>query len=529
MEGQHISTEHNPYNEADIRGDNESAWDDLKEVDAPAIHKEPVIKPKDPDVKFESTIKEATGEAVDATEDVMDEAPASDYKGQIADYLTDRYKENLINTEPTTAVKPGELDAKTEKFNRLLNEDLSKLCSGEAILNSGYTVSEIIERIELMDFTGKAIFSDIDGTITDNEGNLNQEAVSIIKAFMKAGGTFIPVTGRARYESVKDIVDALGVPYIIINNGAEIFNNKGERIYGSEIPADQLKATFDAINEKPDAIWMQNKRDPETGEEWLYTNGTAETDRAIKEFIDDNVANEEKRIGLKAKHVDSAEVMAIPGQNYKIQIMSTNPDTIKDLYNHFQSLGIPCMLNMQSKVDGEYHWVEVIVGTKMSGIQTFINDICPTNITSMAVVGDGGNDLTMFKDAYDKNGKQILNKRTAVNNASPVVKEAISAAHQVAEAQKANGEPVTTDGEQLSATYKRLVIKQNDTEKSGYVISGGGAAIAGMIFSMGSEQIAQRVVDNYKIRSNNPHLNPDFKKIVNSETIQQAIKGEQQN
>ena len=452
------------------------------------------------------------------------EAPKSDTKTELADAISDHYRQELANN-PEYAIKPGEIDAKTEKMNRITNEDLSKLDSIEAILDSGLTADEIIERIELMDFTGKAIFSDIDGTITDNEGNLNLEAVSIIKAFMKAGGTFIPVTGRARYESVKDLVDALGVQHIIINNGAEIYDNKGNLIYGSEIPADQLKATFDAVNAKPDAVWMQNKRDPQTGEEWLYTNGTPETDQAMLDVgIRDNVANEEGRIGLKSKHVDSAEVMAIPGQNYKIQIMSPNPDTIKDLYNHFQSLGIPCMLNMQSEQDHEYHWVEVIVGTKISGIQKYINDICPTNITSAAVVGDGGNDLTMFKPLFNRQGEPIMNRRTAVFNASPVVKEAIASEHQKGLEEQAAGQPFVTDGEQLDATYNRLVIKPTQKTEAAHVISGGGAAIAGMIFSLGAKQAGQRQIDRLNIRANNPHLHPDFKKVINPEDVQRAIE-----
>ena len=452
-----------------------------------------------------------------------EQSEAPDVNTELADAMTDKYRQELVD-DPNFAIKPGEIDAKTEKFNRIVTEDLSKLTSIEGILDSGLTTSEIIERFELMDFTGKAIFSDIDGTITDNEGGLNQEAVSIIKAFMEAGGTFIPVTGRARYESVSKLVDALGVPYIIINNGAEIYDNKGNLIYGSEIPDDQLKATFDAVNAKDDAVWMQNKRDPQTGEEWLYTNGTAETDQAMIDVgIVDNVHNEEGRIGLKAKHVDSAEVMAIPGQNYKIQIMSPNPDTIQELHDHFQSLGIPCMLNMQSKLDGKPHWVEVIVGTKISGIQKLINDFLPQDITSAAVVGDGGNDLTMFKPIYNRQGEQIMNRRTAVANASPIVKEAVAAAHQEGLDQKAAGEAFVTDGKELDARYDRLVIKATEKEPA-HVISGGGAAIASMIFSLGAQEAGRRLADRYNIHANNPHRNPDFKKIIDHEAVQRAIE-----
>lgn len=284
------------------------------------------------------------------------------------------------------------------------------------------------EAFEKFRFDGSAIFTDIDGTLTDNSGDFDERAIEHIKEYRENGGTFVPVTGRARFESVRKIVEELDLPFIVINNGAEIFNRQGERIYGSEIPEEQVQEAFD-IAKKNGLVWMQNKKDPVTGEEHLYSNFTEESEQAMLNVgIVDTVHNEEGRIGLTAKQATAEEVMAIPGQNYKIQMMSPDADAVQAAYDEFQRLGIPCMLNMQSKETGRFHWVEVIKGTKISGIQWLIDSGLVGDIKTARVVGDGGNDLTMFKELHNREGERIVNTYTAVANACDRLK---AASHQI--------------------------------------------------------------------------------------------------
>ena len=269
-------------------------------------------------------------------------------------------------------------------------------------------------------FEGDAIFTDIDETLTDNSGRLDQENVDRILEFMDGGGTFVPVTGRARFESVRGIVERLDVPFIIINNGAEIFDRNGERLYESLIPDEQVEAAFDIAAEHG-LIWMQNKRDQE-GNEYLFSNFTEETERAMEEVgINDTVRNEEMRIGLEAKQATAEEVMAIPEQNYKIQMMSPDYKAVRAAYEELQSRDIPCMLNMQSKITGEFHWVEVIQGTKHDAIQKLIDMELP-EIEEIVTVGNGGNDISMLQSKYhDGKGRPIENTGIAVRNSSESV------------------------------------------------------------------------------------------------------------
>ncbi len=277
-------------------------------------------------------------------------------------------------------------------------------------------------------FDGHAIFTDIDGTLTDNDGNFDPRAVEYIKKYREAGGIFIPVTGRARFESVKDIVELLDLPYIIINNGAEIYDRNGKRIYESEIPFEQVQQTF-AIAKKHGLIWMQNKRNPETGEEFLYSNYTETTEDEMHAVeIEDTPQHEVGRIKLPLRKSTSEEVMAIKDPNFKIQMMSPDYREVRAAYEEFQENGIPCMLNMQSKKTKEFHWVEVIKGTKIDAIQWLIDSGLIGDVKTAQVVGDGGNDLTMFKELHNREGVPIPNTYTAVANGC---KDILEKAHKV--------------------------------------------------------------------------------------------------
>ena len=310
-------------------------------------------------------------------------------------------------------------------------EHMAKLKQGEPI-DRAEEDRQYFEVFDRFRFDGHATFCDIDRTLTDNSGEFDERAVEYIKKYREAGGTFVPVTGRARFASVKKIVEKLDLPFIIINNGAEIFDKNGNRIYGSEIPDEQVSEAF-TIAEKYGLVWMQNKMDPVTGEEHLYSNFTEETEQAMHDVeIEDTVHHEEERIGLTAKKATPEEVMAIPGQNFKIQMMSPDPDAIQAAHDDFERLGIPNMLNMQSKKTGRFHWVEVIQGKKISGIQWLIDSGLVGDIKTAQVVGDGGNDLSMFQELHNLEGEPITNIYTAVANACDELKDK---AHKILESE----------------------------------------------------------------------------------------------
>ena len=334
-------------------------------------------------------------------------------------FPVDNSEENVVETE--NRVEPEE---KVDTFEEHMEKDF-----GEGV-DRAEEDKQYFEVFEKFRFDGHVTFTDIDGTLTDNGNKLDKRAVEYIKKYREAGGIFVPVTGRARFESVKDIVEELDLPFIIINNGAEIYDRNGNLLYKSEIPMDQVKQAF-ALAEEHGLIWMQNKKNPETGEEYLYSNYTEDTEREMKAVgIEDTPNNEKKRIRLPLKKATPEEVMAINDSNLKIQMMSPDYKAVRAVYDKLQELGIPCMLNMQSKETGEFHWVEVIVGTKIGAIQWLIDNGLVGNIKTAQVVGDGGNDLSMFKELHNRDGEPIPNTYTSVANGC---KEIMEKAHVILE------------------------------------------------------------------------------------------------
>ncbi|MBQ3474078.1 HAD-IIB family hydrolase [Candidatus Saccharibacteria bacterium] len=326
-----------------------------------------------------------------------------------------RSEENYVDTEN-----------KEEQFETF-EEHMAEMKQEEAV-DRAEEDKQYFEVFDKFRFDGHVTFTDIDKTLTDNDGNFDPRAVEYIKKYREAGGVFVPVTGRARFESVKDIVEKLDLPFIIINNGAEIYDRNGNIIYKSEIPMEQVKQTF-ALAEEYGLIWMQNKKNPETGEEYLYSNYTETTEQEMNAVgIEDTPENEVKRIKLPLKKATSEEVMGINDSNLKIQMMSPDYKAVRAVYDKLQEQGIPCMLNMQSEQTKEFHWVEVIVGTKIGAIQWVIDHGLVGDIKTAQVVGDGGNDLSMFKELHNRDGEPIPNTYTAVANGC---EEILEKAHKI--------------------------------------------------------------------------------------------------
>ncbi|HAT54490.1 MAG TPA: Cof-type HAD-IIB family hydrolase [Lactobacillus sp.] len=97
----------------------------------------------------------------------------------------------------------------------------------------------------------KIIASDLDETLLDTDGTLNQKNIDAIKAATKAGVYFVPNSGRG-YESFEDNLIDLGLAqqphqYKISYNGAAILENAHDRVIATNgLPFELAKSVFDA-------------------------------------------------------------------------------------------------------------------------------------------------------------------------------------------------------------------------------------------------------------------------------------------
>lgn len=92
----------------------------------------------------------------------------------------------------------------------------------------------------------QAIFLDIDGTITDNKGNISNKLIEIIKKLKEKKIEIVLASGR-NYLYTKKIAEEIGASsYVIASNGAVVANrNTNEIIYKQVIPEDVVLKIYD--------------------------------------------------------------------------------------------------------------------------------------------------------------------------------------------------------------------------------------------------------------------------------------------
>ena len=87
----------------------------------------------------------------------------------------------------------------------------------------------------------KIIFVDIDGTLTDDLGNISSSTIEEIKSFTKEGGLLVLVSGRNTSYTI-NLSEKIGASeYVISSNGNEIYNYKTKTtVFFNEIPYDKI-------------------------------------------------------------------------------------------------------------------------------------------------------------------------------------------------------------------------------------------------------------------------------------------------
>ena len=74
----------------------------------------------------------------------------------------------------------------------------------------------------------RLIASDLDGTLLGSDAEITEENLKAIKSIADAGVIFVPVTGRAMYETPKNVVECDSIRYFISSNGAVIYDKLTE-------------------------------------------------------------------------------------------------------------------------------------------------------------------------------------------------------------------------------------------------------------------------------------------------------------
>ncbi|HHX94144.1 MAG TPA: HAD-IIB family hydrolase [Tenericutes bacterium] len=96
----------------------------------------------------------------------------------------------------------------------------------------------------------KIIFSDYDGTLYKKDKKLLKENIKAIKVFREDGNLFCVATGRT-YLDIKRLLEKRKIPYdyVIANDGAIAFDNKGNKLYTIDIDLNDVLLVSKDIKE----------------------------------------------------------------------------------------------------------------------------------------------------------------------------------------------------------------------------------------------------------------------------------------
>ena len=95
----------------------------------------------------------------------------------------------------------------------------------------------------------KLIASDLDGTLLDDLAHLSKENISAVFEMTARGALFVPTTGRALYEIIKEVGDLECVRYLITSNGARVYDKKTGGSIETLICKEDFSAIYDIMKD----------------------------------------------------------------------------------------------------------------------------------------------------------------------------------------------------------------------------------------------------------------------------------------
>ena len=228
----------------------------------------------------------------------------------------------------------------------------------------------------------KAVFIDIDGTLVDDNRKLSNYTKNIVEKCIKKNLKIILASGRSRFQTLERKNEIGTSSYIISSNGADVYDvEKSKEIYVENIPQNIVESLFDYVIENDYKIAFNYDFD-------LIIN---------KMFYPD----EENR-------VRDLEFLESVIRNKKIvQCVVSNRDINKmiEFKKYLKEEKMDLKIENESKklIDPSLkpakHYYCDLVSKKVSKGKA-VQKVCEClklNYDEIAVIGDGINDIPMFK------------------------------------------------------------------------------------------------------------------------------------
>ena len=242
----------------------------------------------------------------------------------------------------------------------------------------------------------KAIFIDIDGTLKDSKGNINQRTINAIKKVTQKGILVVICTGRPRGYTQDISENCFASKYVISSNGGNIYDY-GEKnsIYSNSMNRKVCMQLFN-IAKKSDVRFIM-----QFGKTKLGAKTEIEVDKTFRDKDIERIVEENDIVQC-----------VILDDNYE-KVKNTKPRII-DIENVKINQQHESLIDENVSKDGLIYFdIANVDTTKGNGIEKFC-ELLNIELKDTIAIGDDYNDITMFK----KVGYSV-----AMGNASKEVKK----------------------------------------------------------------------------------------------------------
>lgn len=222
----------------------------------------------------------------------------------------------------------------------------------------------------------RLIACDIDGTLLNPEGKLDEETVAAARACMEKGVRFVLSSGRMP-EALKPIADAIGVnaPAVCFNGGSVVNLSSGETLYSTPVPLDLARDV--AAFAEDMGLYMH-----------AFTHGGY-----IAPYYCEKTRAYENMCGVKANVINDRVSLHIDEAPMKLLIIDTPEGASKAIKLLNERFGDRARFMQSQK-----HLIECVdKNTGKSGALKFLSGHLGIPSEAACSFGDGMNDIDMLE------------------------------------------------------------------------------------------------------------------------------------
>ena len=222
----------------------------------------------------------------------------------------------------------------------------------------------------------KLVVSDLDGTLLNDDSEVSNETIEMIKRLKENGIEFAIATGRS-FNSANKIRKKIGLEiYLICNNGANIYNKNGELIKNNVMPADLIRKVVRFLTENKIGYFAFDG----SGANFYVPYGTEIDDEFLKEHIPHYIKSSEDIDRLPALE----KILIIEEDSERIY-------EIKDLIHDNFDDELEIVISADDCLD-----LNIKGCSKRGGVE-YISQELEINPKEIMAFGDSGNDYKMLK------------------------------------------------------------------------------------------------------------------------------------